>query len=458
MGILACSSHVPPARACDARDASRLTKGVAMAEDPAADSSSARTGRGRTALAVVLVVLGALLAPVAAVAAWSGALVDDTDRWVATVGPLSDEPAVQQAVTDRLTAAIVDAIDVPQLAGDLTSAVAGLGLPARLAGLVESLQGPLADAVTDLVRRTVGQVVTSDEFSTAWVEANRVAHRQLVATLRGDPGAIAQVGPDGTLSVQLTTVIDAVRQRLVERGFTILERLPQIDATFPLVAGADLVRFQDGYRLLHALGTWLPWVSLVLLAGGVLTARHRSRTLVVAGLALAGAMLVLAVGLAVGRSLYAQSLPATVQRPDVAVLVYDQVVSFLRVAVRAVAVLGLVVALVAFVTGGSPAARPLRSSWSRTTSALRRAGDRRGVSTGPVGRWLDAQRGPVRVVVVGVAALVLTLADRITPALVGWTALVAIVVLLVASLLARPAPDELAAPSLETRPRGRVVR
>ena len=350
-------------------------------DDPAVRSFApappgARGARGRATLAVVLVVLGALLAPVAAVAAWADALVEDTDRWVATVGPLSDEPAVQRAVTDRLTTAIVDAADLPQLAGDLTAAVAGLGLPPRLGGFVESLRGPLADAATDLVRRTVEHVVTSDEFSAAWVAANRTAHRQLVATLRGDPDAIAQLGPDGTLSLQLTPVIDAVRQRLVERGFTLLERLPQIDATFPLVTGADLVRFQDAYRLLHALGTWLPWVSLALLVAGVLAARHRSRTLVVAGLALAGAMLVLAVGLAVGRSLYAQSLPATVQRPDVAVLVYDQVVSFLRVAVRAVAVLGLVVALVAFVAGGSSAARSLRSSWSRMLAALRRAGDR----------------------------------------------------------------------------------
>jgi len=350
-------------------------------DDPAVRSVApappgARGARGRATLAVVLVVLGALVAPVAAVAAWADALVEDTDRWVATVGPLSDEPAVQRAVTDRLTTAIVDAADLPQLAGDLTAAVAGLGLPPRLAGLVESLRGPLADAATDVVRRTVEHVVTSDEFSAAWVAANRTAHRQLVATLRGDPDAIAQLAADGTLSVQLTPVIDAVRQRLVERGFTLLERLPQIDATFPLVTGADLVRFQDAYRLLHALGTWLPWVSLALLVAGVLAARHRSRTLVVAGLALAGAMLVLAVGLAVGRSLYAQSLPATVQRPDVAVLVYDQVVSFLRVAVRAVAVLGLVVALVAFVAGGSSAARSLRSSWSRMLAALRRAGDR----------------------------------------------------------------------------------
>ncbi len=406
---------------------------------------------GRSVLAVVLILAGALLAPVAVIASWASGLVEDTDRWVATVGPLADDPGVQQAVTNRLTTAIVDAVAVDELAADATSALAGLGLPPRVATLVESLQEPLVNAATDFVRRGVERIVTSDAFSTAWVEANRTAHEQLVASLQGDPDAIASIGADGTLSVQLTTVVDAVTQLLVDRGFTILERLPTIDASFPLMQSDDLVRLQSAYRLLHALGTWLPWVSLLLLAGGVLAARHRARSLVVAGLALAGAMLLLGVGIAVGRSLYVESLPDAVQRPDVAVVVYDQVVAFLRVALRAVAVLGLAVAIIAFVAGGSTAARSLRSSWGRGVAAVRGLGDRHGVSTGPVGRWLDEQRVFVRIVVASVAGLVIVLADRVTPALVGWTALVAIVVLLVVSLLARPAPPGAVEPEVTPR-------
>jgi len=373
------------------------------------------------------------------VAAWADGLVEDTDRWVEVVGPLADEPAVQQAVTDRLTTAVVDAVGVDELAGEATAALAALGLPPRVAALVESLQGPLAAAATDLVRSTVERVVTSPELAAAWTEANRAAHAQLVATLQGDPDAVAQIGPDGTLNVRLTTVVDAVRDLLVERGLTVLDRVPQIDVEFPLVAGSDLVRWQGAYRALHAAGTWLPWVSLALLASGVLAGRSRSRALVVAGLSLAGAMLVLGVGVAVGRTVYAESLPAGVQRPDVAVLVYDQVVATLRVGLRAVALLGIVVAVVAFVAGRTATARALRASWGHAAAAVRRAGERRGVPTGPVGQWLDEQRGFVRLVVAACAGLVVVAADRITPALVGWTALAAVLVLLVVSLVARPA-------------------
>ncbi|MBT0994823.1 hypothetical protein KIN34_11080 [Cellulomonas sp. DKR-3] len=426
----------------------RAAPAAAPATAPVAVVAPPRRRRwGRSTTAVVLILLGALLAPIAVVSAWAQGLVDDTDRWVATVGPLSDDTTIQAAVTNRITDAIVDAVNVEQLAADATGAVADLGLPPLVSSAVESLQGPLVNAATDFIRRGVTNVVTSDAFSTAWVEANRTAHAQLVAVLQGDPDAIASIDADGTLSVKLTTVIDAVKDTLVERGFTIVERLPSIDATFPLVQSSDLVKLQTGYRLLHALGTWLPWLSILLLAGGVIAAQRRSRALVVAGLSLAVAMLVLGLGLTIGRSVYASSLPDTIQRHDAALVVYDQAVSLLRIALRSGLVLGLVVAAVAFLVGGTVAARSLRSSWSRATAAARGAGDRRGVSTGPVGEFLYQQRTLLRVVVIAIAALVIVLADPITPPLVFWTAVVAGAVLLLLSLLARPGapvvePDE----------------
>ena len=97
---------------------------------------------------------------------------------------------------------------------------------------------------------------------------------------------------------------------------------------------------------------------------GVLAAQHRSRALVVAGLSLAGAMLLLGFALLIGRSLYASSLPPTVQRVDTAVSIYDQFVSLLRVELRVGLVLGLLLAIIAFVAGGTTAARQLRASSS----------------------------------------------------------------------------------------------
>ena len=398
---------------------------------------------GRATAAVVLVVLGALLAPVAVVAVWARDLVTDTDRYLATVAPLVDDPQIQSAVTNRVTGAIVDAADLDGLAAEAATAVDGLGLPPRVAALVGSLQEPLVDAATGFIRRAVDAVVTSDVLEAVWDEANRSVHQQLNAVLRGDPDAIASIDAQGTLVVDLTGVVDTVRASLSDAGFTLVDRLPTISATFPLMQSADLVRAQNAYRVLDVLGAWLVWLSLGLLAAGVLVAVHRARALVVAGLSLAGAMLLLGAALTIGRSVYVDALPPAVQRPDAAVVVYDQVVTFLRVALRSAFVLGLVVALVAFVAGGTSAAKALRASWTRAATSLRTAGDRRGIGTGPVGVWFAEQRVLVRVLIGAGAALALVLAGHLTPAYVATVAVVALVLLAVTTLVARPpaAPD-----------------
>jgi len=98
-------------------------------------------------------------------------------------------------------------------------------------------------------------------------------------------------------------------------------------------------------------------LSIGLIAAGVLTAVRRSRTLMVAGLALAGSMVVLGLGLTIVRSLYLNALTGQVERLDAAEVVFDQLVSFIRSSLRTVGVAGLVVALVAFLAGGSDSAR-----------------------------------------------------------------------------------------------------
>lgn len=407
---------------------------------PAAVGAVPRPRRkvGRSTAAVVLILVGALLAPVAVVGSWARGLVVDTDRYVDTVAPIAQDPLVQSAVSNRITLAVVDALNVEQLTTQATDAVAGLDLPPLVGQAVTSLQAPLQEAITGFIRKNVTRIVSSDAFENTWEQANRAAHEQIVATLRGDPDALAQISDSGQLTLDITPIIEDVKTSLEQAGFTLVSRIPTITVTFPIASSADLLRLQSAYRLIDIVGGLLPYLSLALLAAGVLAAQHRSRALVVAGLSLAGAMLLLGIALAVGRSLYASSLPPEVQRVDTAVAIYDQVVSLLRVQLRVGLVLGLLLAIIAFAAGGTTAARQLRASASRASASLRSAGDRRGIGTGPVGVWLDQQRVLVRVVVISLAALALVLADRLTPAYVIGVFVIALVVLGLATLAARP--------------------
>ncbi|WP_081680396.1 hypothetical protein [Cellulomonas sp. URHD0024] len=410
----------------------------------AAGPTAARRRRkpGRTAAAIVLILVGALLAPVAVVGKWARDLVVDTDAYVATVAPIASDPGVQAAVSNRVTNAVVEALNVDQLATQVGDALGTLDLPPIVATGIQSLKGPLKDAVTGFVHKQVDKIVTSDAFAATWTAANRTAHEQIVATLRGDPDALGQISDSGQLVIDITPIIEQVKQSLVDAGFQLAGKIPTVKVTFPVASSADFVRLQNAYNAVDIGGRALPWISLLLLAAGVLVAQRRSRALVIAGLSLAGAMALLAVGLAIGRWFYTNSLPPSVQRPDVAVTIYDQVITLLRVELRVFLVLGLVVAIIAFLAGGTPAARSVRETSGRGAAWVRGLGDRHGVGTGGFGAWLYQQRTLIRVVVIALAVLVLVLADGLTGKIVFTVALVAVLVVGVVTLLARPPQEE----------------
>ena len=80
-----------------------------------ADSGSVSRQRWRTIVAVVLIVIGCVLAPLAGVAVWARNQVTNTDRYVRTVAPLATDPAIQTAVADQLTAQVFTYLDVQGL-------------------------------------------------------------------------------------------------------------------------------------------------------------------------------------------------------------------------------------------------------------------------------------------------------------------------------------------------------
>lgn len=397
-----------------------------------------RRHRARSAAAVLLIVLGVLLAPVAVLANWTQQQLTDTDRYVATIGPLAGDPTIQSAVANRLTTVVMEELDVPTLVHDALTALNNPDLPPTVGLALTAAEQPLTDGIESFVHKGATAVVESPAFETAWVEANRAAHTQLVEVMEGDSSSTLQVGDNGQLTINLAGVIETLKTRLVDNGFAVAANIPTVNASFTIVETTQLVKAQNLYGALDVIGTWLPWLSLALIAAGVLTAVHRLRALVVAGLALAVSMLVLGIGLYVARTLYLDALAGTVDRLDAAEIVFDQLVSFIRVALRTVAVLGLVLAAAAYLGGDSASARSLRASTARGFAAVRGWGQQRGVSTGPVGTWMYAHRTFLRVVIIAVAGLVILLAPAPTPAVVVTVAIIALVLIGLLELLARP--------------------
>jgi hypothetical protein len=399
--------------------------------------------RWRTIVATLLIVVGCVLAPLSVAAIWTRNQVTNTDRYVATVTPLASDPAIQQAVTDQITAQVFTYIDIQaltaQVADALSARVEGRGLPPQAAAALQGLAGPVANGVQGFVRTQVERIVQSQAFEDAWIQANRVAHDALVKALTGEGGGAVTVEGD-TVSLNLAPFIQTVKQRLVAQGFTLAERIPQVDKSFVLFQSEDITRARNGFNLLNTLGVWLPVIAIVLLVLGVYVAKDHRRALVGAALGVAISMVVLALGLTVFRSIYLDAVPAAVLPHDAAAVLYDTIVRFLRLGLRTVLVLGLVVAAGAFLSGQSVTAVRTRQGLSNAIGWLAGGAERAGFSTGPVGTWVYANKKALRIGAVALAALVLVFWGRPTgKVVIGLTLALLVVLALIEFLGRRPA-------------------
>src|SRR6478609_2044387 len=95
-------------------------------------SRASRFGRGTGA--VVLLVIAGILLPSAVTAVWANRLISSTDRYVQTVAPLSQDPALQANITDRITVEIQKYVDVQTLTEQALTALGNNGpLDGRIA-------------------------------------------------------------------------------------------------------------------------------------------------------------------------------------------------------------------------------------------------------------------------------------------------------------------------------------
>ena len=294
----------------------------------------------------------------------------------------------------------------------------------------------ISSAVTGFVHNTVHKIVTSDRFANTWIKVNTVAHQTLVQALSGSNGAVTV--SNGEVTIDLAPFIAIVKQNLAERGFTLVNSLPPIHPTLALFSAKTLVQAQTLYRLINDLKFVLPILSLVLIAGGGDIARGHRRALIGAGLGFAASMLVLGACLLVFRGVYLNSVPNDVLPSDAAAVMFDTLVRFIKTALRALLVLGLVVAIGAFFTGPSATAVRTRAGFASAFGSIRSSGERKGLSTGPAGRWTFAHRQALRICAVGLAAIIFVFEGRPTAASVIVLVIVLLVILGLIELIGRP--------------------
>src|SRR3984885_7624076 len=178
-------------------------------------AGTARTGlppapRGR--VAAVAIILGCVLAPVSVIGVWAANQVSNTDRYVANVTPLIGNPAIQAALSAKITSAITSQLDVNAVVDQAAGQLSKSNVP-RLSALLENFSGPISSGIHGFVGTAVARVVASPAMARVWVAANRTAHAGLVKVLSGQGGGAVDV-VNGKVTISLGPFIAQAEQAL----------------------------------------------------------------------------------------------------------------------------------------------------------------------------------------------------------------------------------------------------
>jgi predicted regulator of Ras-like GTPase activity (Roadblock/LC7/MglB family) len=192
--------------------------------------------------AVILVALTVLVFAAGVAGAWARRTVLNTDRYVATVGPLAEDPAVQEYLARTITNQVFQALDVQ---GRLEAV-----LQERADRLV-FLAGPITSSVQGFVQDQVDKVVSSEQFARLWTEVNRLAQESAVKLLEGDTTVLTIEGEKVVLNLipvanEVLKGVSGVVSELIGRTVTIPEITP------------DTVPSEAITKLEQALGIDLP--------------------------------------------------------------------------------------------------------------------------------------------------------------------------------------------------------
>jgi hypothetical protein len=286
----------------------------------AADRALPAGSAWRIGASVVLLLFGCLLAPFAIAGLWVHNSLMSTDGFVATVDPLADDPAIQQAVADTITTKVYDALNL------------GQNLQGTLPGQLGSIAQPLAEQLKTLTRGFTRQIVSSAVFHTVWRAAARRAHTTIVALIK-KTGPL-ELTQDGLILLDLSDVSAQVTHLLQSSGITLPQSLPSSVSTgsVALIHSRALVQARTAIVAVDRFTYPLAGLAGILLVGSVLISTGRLGTLMGVGLGLVLMMGLFEAGLVLARSYYLSTADDAKIPHDASVAVWNIVTRDLRAA------------------------------------------------------------------------------------------------------------------------------
>lgn len=336
----------------------------------------------RRFVAVLLAVIAASCLVFGAVGAWAERTLLDTNAWVDAVEPLPSDPAVADVLATFAADELFTTLDI--------EAVVTNSLPSE----VSMLAGPIVDGLETAADDAAREILTSDEFRTVWRDVNRAVHEEALVVLRGDGDEITSA--NGKVTLNLVPLVNALLADLSSDaselfgtqidipavGETDLDTLRsalesefgvELPADFAQVTVYDDGRLAEVQRALRVLDDWTIGLFVAALIAGLgafaLSVDRRRTVAHLAGAVAVIAALIMVVGGPIEHEVLRGISDAG--HREAAEAAVGIAVDGLDVMLLWIAVLGAVLASIAWLIGPGELARTIRTDGGRTIARHR---------------------------------------------------------------------------------------
>jgi hypothetical protein len=315
-------------------------------------AAKARQHRGRGWAVGLLVVFGVILLAVANLTFWVRGTVLNTNRWVAAVGPLTQNEVVANALSFYLVDTVFELVDVEQVLNETLPQEFGF------------LSGSLTSVLQDQAQQLATSLVQSDQFNAVWVGLNRAAHTFAMRVLRGGDVVSFQ---GGDLTVDLSDALNFVTNTF---DLGNLDAFQDVQTSFVILQSQQVAVAQQVLSLIDSLGLIVPLLALVFLFLAWLISLWRRRTVMWIGIGVAVAMVLSLILFALAQSV----VLVNIVDPFIRLLageIWDVATRGLYIQTIIVLIVGLLFILGAWLAGPSRRAVGIRTGVSNWWSELR---------------------------------------------------------------------------------------
>lgn len=288
---------------------------------------------------------------VASFLVWANRTIIDPDRYIATVGPVIQQPAVQKAITTNVSDKLFSQNKVEDRVAQI--------LPPN----ADFLAGPIASQIKTQTTNLIGRVVSGDRFYNVWIATNQKAQ-----------AAFVKVATSGRTSpvININDIYQFISTQLQDTRLSPLLN-KQLPASVGNVQVTSVPWLPQISHYMTVLNRWV-WWSVILTFGlaalAVLVAAQRPLLVKRLGIGWIGVAIVSFVIIHVVRGIVLGHISGQVNQ-DAAEAIWQTMVHYLYIQLEVTAIAGVAFATTGWFLGTSSLAIRARTASEGTLAKLR---------------------------------------------------------------------------------------